>query len=45
MGAKLTIALEAVGGALVVAGVGMLSVPAGLIVAGILIIMAIEASA
>lgn len=45
MGTKLIIALEAVGGALIVAGVGILSVPAGLIVAGTLIIVAIEAGA
>lgn len=45
MGTKLTIAFEAVGGVLIVVGVGMLSVPAGLITAGILIITAIEAGA
>jgi uncharacterized membrane protein len=42
---KVKLIIEVLGGALVVGGVGMLSVPIGLIVAGILIITAIEASA
>lgn len=44
MGSRLLTAIEIIGGILVVVGVGMLSVPAGLIVAGILTIVGVEAA-
>ncbi len=45
MGRNMMLAIEIVGGVIIAIGAGMLSVPAGLIVAGALIILAVEASA